>query len=474
MKLNIRKSWTSSLPHWAVFTVLFAQALPTPAQEPRLSMKFGRLAQGYVAGMVQGNNGEFVISGEFAAPGRPRSEWMPAITVMDQAGQVRRRLAPPDLSVVRAVLPQGGYIVADNLGFPPRLVLNPDGTPDPLWGDLGYPSLSGQIAVHPNQGVLMARNPWDPDRFAAIERLDFQRQPSAYDPSFGSNVFNAWPLRGLSCVRMAIAEDSHVWAWLNDGKVSRLFRFLPDGRTDPQFKPVQPVESFFTGFNGQTLLGPERDGSVVISAWNANGTVAARRLRTDGSDDPDFDASRLIEPLESGRPLLPLSDGSMLFVEFRSTDDESFRWLDLGRIAANGHPVPEWHPDLPFWWKVNGWLSIDDPALLQTDGKILMVLRGFRTSEVARFNPDGSPDPTFDSSILSPTPLPAVRLSFSGLQAGKVYWLESNSSLSGGEWQRGGELSGDMATQPGPHTWSGLDYSESLQFWRLREAEEPH
>ena len=185
MKINIRKSWASSLPLGVVFTVLFAQALPTPAQEPRLTVEFGRRAEGYVAEMVQGNNGEVVISGEFEAPRHPRLERISAITVLDQAGRVRQRLAPPSLSVVRAVLPQGGYIISDNVGFPPQRVLTPDGAIDYIWEDRGYPSLTGQIAVHPNQGVLIARNPWDPDRFAAIERLDFQRQLSAYDRSSG-------------------------------------------------------------------------------------------------------------------------------------------------------------------------------------------------------------------------------------------------------------------------------------------------
>jgi len=271
---------------------------------------------------------------------------------------------------------------------------------------------------------------------------------------------------------MEVGKDGHVWAWLDDGKVSRLFRLLPDGRPDPRFKPTWSIESFDPRFNIEPFLGPVPDGSVIINAADGQGGVSWQRVRPDGSDDPDFDASGSLELLNSdfGRPLLPLSDGSTLVLRFSSSEDGAHSWIDLLRIAANGRADPAWHPAMPLWWKLNPFPDVRQ-ALLQADGKILMVLSGLRIYEMARFNPDGSPDPTFDPSIVSPAPQPAVRLSLSGLHAGKVYWLESNSSPSVGEWKLVQEFLGDVATQPGRYPWGwDTDFSVTSRFWRLREA----
>jgi hypothetical protein len=303
--------------------------------------------------------------------------------------------------------------------------------------------------------------------------VDFQHQPSAYDPSFGSNVFNTWPVRGLICARMEVCNDGHVWAWLDDGKVSRLFRFLPDGRPDPMFKPSRAIESVTLRFNSEPFLGPVPDGSVIINATDGKGGISWQRLRADGRDDPDFDLSGFSELLDSARPLLPLADGSMLAMKFLRSDDGAHSWVDLLRIAANGRPDLTWHPAMPLWWKLNAWPDVSR-ALLQADGKILMVLNGFRFYEMARFSPDGSSDPTFDPSIVSPTPNRVVRLSFSGVHSGRVYRLESSSSPSGGEWQPVQEFLGGLASQPGTQPWGWVtSLPESAQFWRLREPEEP-
>ena len=93
------------------------------------------------------------------------------------------------------------------------------------------------------------------------------------------------------------------------------------------------------GYAGAMAVQP--DGKIVVAGLGANGDVAVGRINPDGSDDPAFGGTRLID----------------------------FGSFDIGEAVA-----------------------------LQPDGKIVVVGRSGANAVIARLNPDGSPDMGFGTA----------------------------------------------------------------------------
>jgi uncharacterized delta-60 repeat protein len=180
--------------------------------------------------------------------------------------------------------------------------------------------------------------------------------PGDLDPSFGDGgiVTTAFPdghahgsaVAVLPNGKIVVAGDSIVPSAGND---FALARYLPDGSLDPVFDGDGRAVTDFSGFaDVATGVALQPDGRIVAAGRTGDGSFAVARYRRDGTLDPTFDG-----------------DGRVV------TDFGAF---DLG-----------------------------EDVVLQPDGKIVVAGTSIVDDlpggpwALARYNPDGSLDPTFGS-----------------------------------------------------------------------------
>ncbi len=413
------------------------------AADLRLLIERAHVAEGFASELVQGPNGNTIVSGDFRYPndgGDPQGR--PHITVLDPSGKLVRRLNPPSISLsaqqvflhwrVRAQLSDGTFIVDDESPLPrlPRLRLDESGTPMRA----GQILPSGPVAQQRNGGVLFGFHPGDVrDVNGPVARC---KSPLgyilSYDEAFASNVVRAFPAGDVYCARMVVTEDDRIWVWLaREDSAATLYRLLPDGRLDPSFHPPNPVVTWnqlgaplgndprSRGLPISTWLGPLPDGGVMVINVRDDGSLRVARLREDGTTDPTF------EWPFAGRPLLTLPDGSLL-VEQGGSARSGHDALKIVKITPKGIQDPGWTAQI----EVPGSASDDmvpTKLVLQADGSLLGIMdsgwgkRGW--TRLFRLKPDGSPDPTFDASVVSPKPVTVFRLSAPDLEPGHQYTL---------------------------------------------------
>lgn len=502
--MNIRECFTFRFGLRPLTTALAFGCIPllVSADELLLRIEPAYVASGYVAEMVPGNDGTVIISGDYSPTGARQGELRPPhIVVLDPTGKVVQRLQPPSLSAssdpaqqklgpfarwrVKAALPQGRFLVDDDAGFVRRLLLAGDGTPVSKQ-ELGYPWSEGGLfptgpaVVAKDRSVLMGRGPNDLEG-RAITRVRFGQESSAYNPSFESNVFKAWPQADLRCARMVVTDDDKIWAWLGfpGDPRARLFRFLPDGRADPLFQPAQPIESLensdgpFAPESRSTWLGVLPGGRVVIIAGDdSTGQRWLRRLLPDGTTDPTFEVNF---NAYQDHPKATLPDGSVL-VERRNPSDGPDQRYGLIRIRPDGSRDNSWGAQLPDWWVFNvfGRISVAPMA----NGSVWVAAEGGRgpNSELYRLNADGNLDTDFDASVISPTPARMMRLLSSGMRPGEIYTLRSSEGLTGGFTNWSEVTVHPSQTQPVTvyeRPWTLRNGEPPQEFWQLVNENSP-
>ncbi|NLT41456.1 MAG: hypothetical protein GXX93_02165, partial [Anaerolineae bacterium] len=207
------------------------------------------------------------------------------------------------------------------------------------------------------------------------------------------------------------------------GKIrNHIARLNPDGTLDEAFSPsaAGPVQALVLQPDGKILLG---------GRYTSGGLPYLVRLNPDGSMDTDIDVS-------ADGPVLALAlqpDGKIL-VGFQVENDASESVL-IARLNADGSSDAGFQPVLKqgahYVWSL----------VLQPDGKILAggyyFESGIQRGYIARLNPDGSPDDTFnsgaDGGVLKLALQPDGKIVVAG-------WF---AALAGGERSRIGRLNPD-------------------------------
>jgi uncharacterized delta-60 repeat protein len=195
-----------------------------------------------------------------------------------------------------------------------------------------------------------------PQKTSVVTILDNER-PGGLDTSFGG-------FRSFSCdcrfSVLKIQQDGKVLAVSSEPGESDLRRYNQDGSWD---------NGFF--YSGVAALAVQSDGWIMVGGTftNINRTLrrGLARLHAGGSLDTTFDTGSGISPLSFGSGRSPAS------------------WCGSG---------------------VNPYSSDSDvlTIALQADGKILIgggftKVGGFARNGVARLNPDGSVDASFDAAL---------------------------------------------------------------------------
>lgn len=227
------------------------------------------------------------------------------------------------LGAALAVHADGSYTVAGTAfvrgqGTPVTLLLrrfNPDGTPDPAYSFSLEHSASISLGARsllalPDGGVLLAytlANPNSPgDSFTRVIKLDADGDPApgftpfVFDPTLGADEAHTLALQADGRILMAGSRPP-----LNGGseRLAVALRLNANGSIDSSFasdgffsQPALPSPNQFQtflpepGFSGIGLLA---DGRIQLVGTASNfisgqSELLMRRLRADGSVDPDF------------------------------------------------------------------------------------------------------------------------------------------------------------------------------------------
>jgi uncharacterized delta-60 repeat protein len=167
-----------------------------------------------------------------------------------------------------------------------------------------------------------------------------------------------------------------------------LSRFNSDGTLDPDFNTSLFHGSFFT------TLALQENGQIIVAA-SQDGVI--ERYNTNGAPDASFSVPTLTPSRVNAITIQP--DGKILIGgEFEGVGEAIRR--GLVRLHPNGSIDSEFNPGSELTTNVHS-------LALQTDGKIIVAgifgaIGGQPATNLARLNPDGTLDPTFQSAPIAP------------------------------------------------------------------------
>ncbi|MBP8297295.1 MAG: hypothetical protein KAX84_14375 [Burkholderiales bacterium] len=245
--------------------------------------------------------------------------------------------------------------------------------------------------------------------------------PGSLDPNYGTNGVLALSLRsGYESPTRIVPTPEGKWLVSGDaqnadgqGYVRYLLRLDSQGGID-------------TGFGAQGLVYPagnsralvvQGSGGIVIgdAHYDSSGMLNAevRRLRADGSRDPDFGTANGATVLQTATPALPSqafaaldldAEGRILGATSLSSGDRTMEKGEVWRFSANGVPDPAFGNQ--------GRVALDDLApylklqqlRAQPDGKVVIAAWCQASSSakpracVIRLNSNGTRDAAFGSN----------------------------------------------------------------------------
>ncbi|ACB73602.1 putative Ig domain-containing protein [Opitutus terrae] len=184
---------------------------------------------------------------------------------------------------------------------------------------------------------------------------------------------------------------------------------MREGSTHNALARLKASGSMDTSFAGEVrspgtveALLRQRDGKLVLGGWFSHVDGASRkgivRLSADGALDVDFAPAVTLVGGATGASarvsaLVSQPDGKIVFAGFFDRVNGLVR-NRIARLLPNGSIDPTFDPG----FGASSWIAT---AALQPDGKILLgglfsAYAGVTRNTLARINPNGSLDPTFD------------------------------------------------------------------------------
>jgi len=250
-----------------------------------------------------------------------------------------------------------------------------------------------------------------------------QAKPGDLDRSFGTRGIAAIDFNARTVAVQGkdklIAAGTAFDGTTNVGTFT-LARFTRDGALDPTFGTGGTVSTGFTGYQTALLgaLAVQADGKLVAagtvrsSSTGPFGDVALARFKPDGTLDPTFGTGGTVITDFRGDPLgdrvsslAVQADGKLVAAGTIGFRDKSVTEFALARYTADGTLDPTFGTDgkvITAFHNPSG-TSFDNvlhALVLQPDGK-LVAAGTSRTVPyrldfaLARYNPDGTLDPTF-------------------------------------------------------------------------------
>ena len=228
------------------------------------------------------------------------------------------------------------------------------------------------------------------------------------DPSFGSGGIVKTALRTVNAITSAIALQSDGKVILagsaNNGQTNdfAILRYNSNGSLDQTFgKQGIVITSLSEGDDNATDVSIQKDGKIlVVGCCNdgSNTDFAVVRYSSNGNLDPTFGKDGIVlTSLSQGDDqavaMAVQPDGKVLLTGYSNTNIATVRYKPDGSLdksfGKNGIVITS----------VNSGEDEAEDIKLQDDGKIVIAGKsnnGLNNDfALLRYNPDGSPDPTF-------------------------------------------------------------------------------
>lgn len=213
-----------------------------------------------------------------------------------------------------------------------------------------------------------------------------------------------------------------------------LVRYNPDGSVDTAFggNSIFPGTTLLDFGDGSTdelrALALQPDGKIVAAGFsthpptpNADGNFALVRFNPDGSIDPSFGDNSIFpgtvltdfgnESFEGANTVAVLPDGQIVAAGMTGPTSGCEQAFGLVRYSANGVPDTNFGVNNRVVTCVRGTRAEVKALIVQPDGQIVAVGRTNGPDDdgaddfnfaLARYNSDGTLDPTFNATSLNP------------------------------------------------------------------------
>jgi uncharacterized delta-60 repeat protein len=199
-----------------------------------------------------------------------------------------------------------------------------------------------------------------------------------------------------------------------------LVRYNPDGSLDPTFGGDGRVTTDLGASDTPNAVAVQADGRIVVAGWlttsipDQQTTIAVARYLPDGRLDPTFGAGGTVTtPFDSGpgfaADVAVQPDGKVVVAGAVRGSEPVLKTFALVRYNPDGSLDSTFDGDGRVTTDFGHGNDFASGLALQPDGKIVAVgsVSDGTTGHfgAARYNPDGSLDPTFDGDGMVVTPM---------------------------------------------------------------------
>jgi uncharacterized delta-60 repeat protein len=290
---------------------------------------------------------------------------------------------------------------------------NADGSQDASFGNDGVvtTTISGGFAyanaavLQPDGKIVVAGYYW-PNGPRAFALLRYNPDGSL-DPTFGTGGIVTTPVGGgdSEAYGVALQPDGKIVAGGvatdSNGNSSALVRYLPDGSLDTTFGTDGVVVVTEAGENGFAAIARQPDGKILGVGQSSSAvwpwaTTPLTRFNSDGALDSSFGNGGVSDaPTGPAAALALQPDGKIVVV------GEKANAFLISRIDPNGTADPSFGNGGTVTTPMGAERNQPTAVALQSDAKIVVAGTSQGGFTVARYNPDGSLDPTFGGGIVT-------------------------------------------------------------------------
>ncbi len=303
--------------------------------------------------------------------------------------QPRLALAVLALALVAAALP--GAAVAAAGALDPTFGIGGEVTTD-----FGGSDSAQAVAIQSDGKILAAGLSGAGDFALARYNADGSLDPSFGSGGKLTTDFGGFDAASA----LAIQPDGRIIAAGRDGSGEfAVARYNADGSLDSTFGSGGKLTTDFGGFDVALGVALQADGKIVAVGGGGSGSdFALARYNADGSLDASFGSGGMVTTdfggFEAATAVAIQGDGKIVVTG--STFSGGFQQFVLARYNGDGGPDTSFGggkvvTDFGLGSGFGGALAI------QTDGKIVAAGRAGTDFVVARYNGDGSPDASFGS-----------------------------------------------------------------------------
>lgn len=253
--------------------------------------------------------------------------------------------------------------------------------------------------------------------------------------SFGSNISDA----PATAKGVAVQGDGKIVVAGTSSGQAALIRCHPDGSLDSTFDGDGKVTAAIANEGAINAVARQDDGRIVLAgiSFGSPSQVAVLRFNPDGSLDTTFDgdgrAFAAIGAFDFANAVAIQPDGKIVAVGVSNGASSDFA---LFRFNPNGSLDTTFNSSGKVVTPIPGE-DVASAVTLQADGKIVVAGTSSNEFALARYNPDGSLDTSFDLDGILTT-----RIGTSGDQGyavtiqpdGKILIAGRSSSFSGGHF----------------------------------------